>query len=96
MIDVTAASYEKDYKALMSAFNQARKENDIILGELSLIPLRPTNEVTIEKISRCTREQNLFSTNSKVAVLRGIKDLDISLTEKYSRVTRKLRTFLKE
>ena len=68
----------------------------VFLGELSLIPLRPTNEVTIEKIARCAREQNLFSINSKVSVLLGIKDLDITLTEKQSGVTRTLRTFLKD
>ena len=80
----------------MAAFNQTREENDIILGDLSLIPLRLTNEVSIEIIARLAREQNMFSKNSKVAVLKGIKDLDISLTEKHGGVTRTLRTFLKE
>ena len=81
LIYVTASYYEKDYKALMAAFNQAGEEDDIILGDLSLIPLRPTNEVTIKNIARLVRKQYIFSQNSKVAVLRGIKDLDISLTE---------------
>ena len=80
----------------MTAFNKAREENDIILGDLNLISLRPTNEITIEKIAGCAKEQNLFSTNSKVTVLRGIKDLDIPLTENQSGETITLRTFLKE
>ena len=89
-------SYENDYNAITAAFNKAREENDIILGDLTLIPLRPTNEITIEKIAGGAKDQNLLSNNSKVAVLRGIKDLDIPLTEKQGGATRTLRTFLKE
>ena len=61
IIDVTTATYERDYDALLSIFNQARRKEDITFSDLDFISLRPTNQITLETNVIFAKDHNNLS-----------------------------------
>ena len=91
---MSSKNYDTEYIALQIAFAKAKEDKNIILSNYDLIPLRSTSTLASSAIVQAAKSQNVWCSDSIVAILRGVSDLDASLTLCTVRGNSTLRTFL--
>ena len=96
IVDLLLEDYEQGVSKLHGAFANARRNKEIRLKSIQLVPLRPSMTVPREVIRQGAKEQNKLNMRLKHRVVRGITNLDVKLKKKRTEETMTLSDYFEE
>ena len=96
IVDLLLEEYEQGVSKLQGAFAKARRNNDIRLKGMMLVPLRPSLTIPREVIREGAKDQNKLNMRLEHRVVRGITNLDVNLKKKRSEEMMTLREYFEE
>ena len=78
------------------AVANTRRNKDIRLKNMHLVPLRPSMTIPLELIHQGAKEQNKLNVRLEHRVVRGIPNLDVKLKKKRTKETMTFREYFED